>query len=175
VGGVTKLLGGGLRLGWIHASGPVLDRLVDEKRRDDTHTPLITQLAVGGFMQDDAYDAHAARVVSAYRERAGALRRAARRHLAGLAAFAEPRGGASVWLRVERDVAEAEVMRAAELAGVRVMPGGAAVVEPPAQVHLRLAYGFEDPARVEEGVARLARAIRSAATPAARRASYPIT
>jgi DNA-binding transcriptional MocR family regulator len=175
VGGATKILGGGLRLGWIQASGPVLDRLVDEKRRDDTHTPLLTQLAVGSFMHDDAYDAHVAGAVAAYRERADALVRAARRHLAGLVSFAEPRGGASVWLRLERDVAEAEVVRAAELAGVWVMPGGAAVVEPPAQVHLRLAYGLEDPDRVEEGVARLARAIRTASAPAARRASYPIT
>ncbi len=36
---LSKTVGGGLRAGWVIASGPVLDRIVAEKRSDDIHTP----------------------------------------------------------------------------------------------------------------------------------------
>ena len=39
---LSKTIGGGLRAGWVAASGPVVERIVAEKRTDDIHTPTMT-------------------------------------------------------------------------------------------------------------------------------------
>ena len=43
VDSLSKTVGPGLRAGWVAASGPVLDRVIAEKRRDDAHGATLTQ------------------------------------------------------------------------------------------------------------------------------------
>ena len=50
VDSLSKTVGGGLRIGWVAASGPVLDRIIAAKRSDDIHSPTLTQLAVARYL-----------------------------------------------------------------------------------------------------------------------------
>ena len=54
---LSKTVGGGLRVGWIAASGPVRERILREKRADDLHSATLTQLAVAGFLEAGEYPA----------------------------------------------------------------------------------------------------------------------
>ncbi len=53
---LSKTVGGGLRAGWVAASGPVVERILAEKRTDDIHTPTLTQLVVADYLASGAYD-----------------------------------------------------------------------------------------------------------------------
>ena len=64
-----RSVGGGLRAGWVAASGPVLDRIVAEKRRDDIHSPTLTQLVVARYLASGAYPRTRRRARNHYRER----------------------------------------------------------------------------------------------------------
>ena len=96
---LSKTVGGGLRAGWVAASGPVLDRIVAEKRGDDIHSPTLTQLVVARYLAAGAYPAQA--------ERARALLPRAPRRADELArvpssaesrAGSEPLGGGHLWV-----------------------------------------------------------------------------
>src|SRR5918996_514208 len=160
VDSLSKLVGGGLRVGWIASSGPIRDRLLHEKRTDDMHSATLTQLALARFLAAGEYPDHLERARAFYRERRDALVEAARKHLRGLATIPMPRGGGHLWLTLSVPVDEGELMTEAVRHGVTFVPGAAMLPEPGAGTHLRLSYGFLGPDKLAEGVRRLARAIR---------------
>jgi 2-aminoadipate transaminase len=158
----SKTVGGGLRAGWMAASGPVRERILIEKRADDMHSATLTQLAVAGFLAAGEYPAHIERARAFYRERRDALVEATEKHLAGLATptTVEPNGG-HLWLTLDLPVDESELMTEAVRNGVTFVPGAAMLPEASHLTHMRLSYGFLDPDRIVEGTKRLARAIKA--------------
>jgi DNA-binding transcriptional MocR family regulator len=161
VDSLSKIVGGGLRVGWIASSGPVRDRLLYEKRADDMHSATLTQLALARFLAAGEYPAHLERARAFYRERRDALLEAATKHLGGLTTMHRPGGGGHLWLTLSLAVDEGELMTEAVRHGVTFVPGAAMIPEPGSGTHLRLSYGFLDPDKLAEGTRRLARAIGS--------------
>jgi DNA-binding transcriptional MocR family regulator len=164
VDSLSKSIGGGLRVGWIAASGPVRDRILVEKRADDMHSATLTQLAVAGFLAADEYPEHIERARDFYRRRRDALLGAVHEHLGGLATLVteEPNGG-HLWLTLDLPLDESELMTEAVRNGVTFVPGAAMLPEGSDLTHMRLSYGFLDEERLAEGAKRLGRAIRSLA------------
>lgn len=158
----SKTVGGGLRAGWIAASGPVRERILFEKRADDMHSATLTQLAIADFLASGAYPAHIERARAFYRERRDALMDAVDRHLRGLATATtdEPNGG-HLWLTLEVPLDESVLMTEAVRNGVTFVPGAAMLPQESHLTHMRLSFGFLDPDRILEGTKRLGRAIRS--------------
>ncbi len=161
---LSKTVGGGLRIGWIAASGPVRDRILYEKRADDMHSATLTQLAMARFLAAGQYPGHIERARDFYRERRDALLEASAKHLRGLAEpVTEPTGGGHLWLTLELPLDESELMTEAVRNGVTFVPGAAMLPEASHLTHLRLSFGFLDPDKLAEGTKRLGRAIRSLA------------
>ena len=52
VDSLSKTVGPGLRAGWVAASGPVLDRVIAEKRRDDAHGTTLTQQSTAALPRE---------------------------------------------------------------------------------------------------------------------------
>jgi 2-aminoadipate transaminase len=176
VDSLSKTVGPGLRAGWIAASGPVLDRIIGEKRRDDAHGTTLTQQLTAGFLGQGLYPAQLARALSRYREGRDALLAALERELGTMAQFARPAGGGHVWVTLRQPLDDARLYREALAGGVTFVPGAAMLVERPRATHLRLSYGLPDPASIGEGVRRLAQAIRLVGREApAERRSLPVT
>src|SRR5215211_5212268 len=161
---LSKLVGGGLRVGWIASSGPVRERLLYEKRTDDMHSATLSQLALARYLAAGEYQEHIERARDFYLERRDALLETTRKHLRGLATIPEPDGGGHLWLTLSVPVDESELMTEAVRNGVTFVPGTAMIPEPGPGTHLRLSYGFLDPEQLAEGARRLGRAIRSMRT-----------
>ena len=100
----SKTLSGGLRIGWVAASGPVLDRIIAAKRSDDIHSPTLTQLAVARYLATGAFPAQAALATGFYRERLEAMQGSIERHLGSVATYTEPLGGGHLWLGLDLDL-----------------------------------------------------------------------
>lgn len=161
VDSISKTVGGGLRIGWVAASGPVRDRIAAEKRNDDTMTAVLPQLIVARFLASGAYAEHLGEVISFHRERRDAMGAAIAEHLAGLGGAAWPAGGAHFWVALSDSVDERDLYDEAARRGVNFVPGGAAMPERPRRTFLRLSFCLESPERINEGVRRLADAIRA--------------
>jgi 2-aminoadipate transaminase len=174
VSSLSKTMSPGMRTGWVSASGPVLERIVREKRNDDMHSATITQLVAARFIAGGAYRAQIERAVAFYRERCDALVAAVERQLSPVARVSRPLGGGHVWLTFRDPLDERDLYDEAARQGVTFLPGGAMMAERPRATHIRLSFGYLDPDELREGVRRLAVAVR-AVRPRPRREALPIT
>lgn len=171
---LSKTVGGGLRIGWVAASGPVLDRIITAKRADDIHSPTLTQLAIARFLASGAYPAHAERARDFYRDRHAVLREAISEHLGPVASYPEALGGGHLWLTLDLPLDERELADEAVRRGVAYVPGGAVRIERRPELSMRLSFGYLEPDQLVEGVRRLAAAASSLRSRPARREALPI-
>jgi DNA-binding transcriptional MocR family regulator len=164
VDSLSKTIGGGLRIGWIAAAGPILGRLARLKMDTDLHSASLPQHLAGAWLTGDRHARHLERVIPLYRERRDVLLAALDRHLAGEASWTVPQGGHHVWVTLRRAVDERALHAEALRAGVSFLPGGATQPEPSARATLRLSFSYVEPKQLDEGVRRLARALRAVRT-----------
>jgi DNA-binding transcriptional MocR family regulator len=160
VNSLSKTVGGGLRLGWIAARGPVFERLAALKLETDFHTTTLVQHVAARYLASGGYDRQITANMDFYRERRDALMAALERHLAGEYRAETPQGGHHIWVTLTRPVNERELYTEALRHGVTFTPGGVVSVERPSQTSFRLSFSLLDPEELDEGVKRLARAIR---------------
>jgi 2-aminoadipate transaminase len=161
VNSLSKVVGGGLRAGWIAARGPVRERLAMLKLEDDFHTPTLIQHIAARWLAAGAHDRHIEATLPFYRERRDALLAALERHLAGEYRADPPHGGHHVWVTLTRPLDERALYSEAARHGVTFTPGGAITAERRSQTSFRLSFSLLEPAELDEGVRRLARAIRA--------------
>jgi DNA-binding transcriptional MocR family regulator len=174
VDSLSKTVGPGLRAGWVVASGPVLDRIAAEKRRDDAHGVTLTQQASAAFLAAGLYPPHLEVARARYRSGRDVLIEALDRELGDLAYYRRPAGGGHVWVTLVRPIDDGLLYREALAAGVTFVPGPAMLPERPRATHFRLSYGLPDAEEVREGVRRLAGVVRSLALATPQRRSLPI-
>src|SRR5919108_654799 len=175
VNSLSKVVGGGLRAGWVAARGPVRDRIAMLKLEDDFHTPTLIQHIAARWLAAGAHDRHIAATLPFYRERRDALLAALERHLAGEYRADPPRGGHHVWVTLTRPLDERALYSEATRHGVSFTPGGAVTAERRSQTALRLSFSLLDPEELDEGVRRLARAIREVRRRARRPVATPMS
>jgi 2-aminoadipate transaminase len=157
---LSKTVGGGLRIGWIAARGPVFDRLAMLKLDTDFHSNTLSQHIAARYLALGGYDRQVERTIPFYRERRDALIRALERHLAGEYRAEVPHGGHHVWVQLLRPVDERVLYSEAVRHGVTFTPGSTVSTERHSYTSLRLSFSLLDPEELDEGVKRLARALR---------------
>lgn len=91
---------------------------------------------------------------------AGALASALERHLAHDALWTVPDGGNHIWVTMRDPVDERALYVEALRTGTAFLPGGAVMAEKSSRTSMRLSFGLVEPALLDEGVRRLAVALR---------------
>jgi DNA-binding transcriptional MocR family regulator len=175
VNSLSKVVGGGLRAGWIAARGPVRERLAMLKLQDDFHTPTLIQHIGARWLAAGAHDRHVKSTLPFYRERRDALLEALERHLASEYRADPPRGGHHLWVTLTRPLDERALYSEAARHGVSFTPGGAITAERRTQTSFRLSFSLLEPEELDEGVRRLARAIREVRRRARRSVAAPMS
>ena len=119
IGGMSKAYWGGLRIGWVRASAPLVQRLAAIRVGVDMASPVLEQL-VAVRLLDQAGQIVGARRTQ-LRVRRDALVAALREQLPEWS-FAVPAGGVTLWAELDGPISSA-LARAAEEVGVRLAPG----------------------------------------------------
>lgn len=153
LGGLSKPYWAGLRVGWVRAGAPTVQRLAAARVGCDLAGPVLDQLVAARLL--DQHD----QIVSARRDQ---LRRQRDALVAALRAelpqwrFMVPPGGMSLWIELDAPVSTA-LARSAEQLRVQVAPGPRFGLDGTLERFLRLPYALgEDDLR--EAVHRLAAA-----------------
>jgi 2-aminoadipate transaminase len=170
----SKSVSPGLRIGWVAASGPVLERISREKRNDDMASNALSQLIMARFLAEGGYEESLEATVRFHREGCEALLAAIDKHLRGVATTTRPRGGAHVWVELASPLDERDLYAEGRRQGVTFLPGGAMMPDRPRSTGLRLSFCFLPPDRLAEGVRRLGVAIRAQSRPRVHREAAPI-
>jgi DNA-binding transcriptional MocR family regulator len=160
LGSFSKGLFPGLRLGYIAAPAPVIERLTLLKRYSDLHTSSLTQAAVAEFLNAGHYDRHLKRLQSIYGQRRAAILSALERHLPPEVNWTRPEGGYALWVTLPPSVPALELLAAAREEGVIFTPGSYFFAQEPAQNGFRLSVAHTDLPAIERGAEVLGRLIR---------------
>jgi 2-aminoadipate transaminase len=161
----TKTLGPGLRLGWLVVPEHLAGDITALRSRQDSHSSTLVQAVVGDMLASDPgiFDATLGRARELYRTRAETLVAALEREAPGAFETALPDGGLFLWPKLRDDTIDPDQLAAdASAEGVEYQRGSFFPSGPGTDSarHLRLAYGDVDAERLEEAVARLARALQ---------------
>jgi 2-aminoadipate transaminase len=167
----SKSFSPGLRVGFGVLPRSLVRAVVDRKGNEDFGSSNFTQRLLARVIESGRYEAHVARLRTAYRAKRDAMLAACDRHLAGLpgVTWLRPKGGLYVWLQLPEHVdtgfdsplfrRAAEVDRVMYVPGELCYPNDPGGTSPHRRHECRLSFGVQDAAGIEEGIARLGRAI----------------
>jgi 2-aminoadipate transaminase len=159
LGTFSKVLSPGMRVGWVVAPRPVIERLVLAKQGTDLHTDSLAQRAVVRFCRDNDLDEHVAVLCTAYRERRDAMLSALTELMPPTSSWTRPDGGMFTWVTLPDGVDAANLLAEAIRRRVAFVPGSAFHVDGGGAGTLRLNFTNCVPDRIWEGVGRLAAAL----------------
>lgn len=159
IGTFSKVLFPGLRLGWLVAPPPVVERLRAAKQLADLGTSPLIQAAVHRFCERRLLDRHVARIAREYDRRRTTLLEALDRHMSEGVTWTEPRGGFSLLLTLPVGCDATALLQRALRRGVGFTPGARFFVDGGGDRTARLSFSSVPQRRIEDGVKRLAETI----------------
>lgn len=151
----SKVAFPGLRVGWIVAPRPLVERLVEAKQLADLHTDQLSQALLLRFLESGRLEAHLRCMLAAGATRLAATLAACQRHLPPGSRYTRPLGGMNVWVELPAALDAGELLPRAERAGVAYLPGKYFAVSRPAASALRLCFAGLEPDRIRKGIAIL--------------------
>ena len=162
-GSLSKVLSPGLRIGWMIAPAELLAKATMCKQFSDAHTSTFAQATAAQYLKSGRMPARLDHVRKVYGERALAMGAALKRELGDAIAFEQPGGGLFFWARLtgaDGKLADAGVLakRAIEQL-VAFVPGAPFFAEKPDLSTLRLSFATANVEKIEEGIARLGKAL----------------
>lgn len=160
LGTFSKVLSPGLRVGWVAARQPLLEKYVILKQATDLHTCIFSQMLVERYLERFDLDADLSRIRQFYRERRDAMVRALEHEMPAGVRFTRPSGGLFVWVELPANINARELLGRCLDQDVAFVPGGAFFPERSREDTLRLNFSNMPPDRVREGVRRLASVLR---------------
>ncbi|KTQ97282.1 GntR family transcriptional regulator [Aureimonas ureilytica] len=159
-GSFSKILAPGLRVGWICAPRPMIEKLVLTKQASDLHSPSINQMVVH-HVAEATYGAQVERTRTAYHARRDALLEALEQHMPEGVRWTKPDGGMFVWVTLPEGMDAVELLaRSVAEARVAFVPGSAFHADGGGRNTLRLSFTLADERAVTQGIPRLADLIR---------------
>jgi DNA-binding transcriptional MocR family regulator len=162
-GTVSKTLLPGLRVGYLIASPDLFPNLLKLKQSADLHTNRIGQWQALQWIGSEKYQQHLSDLRGFYRQRRDAFQSALETHFSDLANWNMPQGGLFFWLTLKQPLDTRTLLNEALANDVAFMPGEPFFPEPDKNLgHLRLNFSHIDPARLDEGLKRLAAVVRQA-------------
>ncbi|ODA40618.1 Transcriptional regulator, GntR family domain [Desulfosporosinus sp. BG] len=160
LGTFSKILAPGLRVGYVVANPDILKHLCLTKEGVDLHSNNLTQRAVLEFLNEGLLPAHILELRTLYRERRNAMVQAIEKHIGEEVDMIIPSGGLFLWARFKKIKNSFDYVQETIRQNVLYVPG--AVFYPDGRVtpEVRLNYSCSTPEIIDEGIQRLARAIR---------------
>jgi 2-aminoadipate transaminase len=160
LGTFSKTLAPGMRLGWLVGPKELVRACTIAKQAADLHTGTLAQRAAVSLLGRFDYDAHLARLRVIYGERCVTMLDALARHLPAGTRWTRPDGGLFIWGQLPSGVSADDLFHDAIRERVAFVPGSAFYAVAPRHDMLRLNYSNCQPEQIEEGIARLGRAVR---------------
>jgi 2-aminoadipate transaminase len=161
VGTTSKTFFPGVRLGWAAGPAEVCAQLVAAKQNTDQCAAALGQRMFEEYVRRGWIDEQLERSRALYRRKCGLMLTALEGHMPAGARWTRPEGGFFSWLTLPGGADAAVVARRAVEHGVGVLPGVPFFPDGRGGDNLRLSFSMVDECLIDEGIARLAAAVRA--------------
>jgi 2-aminoadipate transaminase len=153
----SKTVAPGLRVGYLVLPVALADKVVAAATASYITPALLSQATVYEFLRRGNLEPNLERINGLLRARRDAMVSALERHLPE-ATWTVPEGGYFVWVELPPGILASDL----RAEGVTFVPGSDFFCGPDGENAIRLAFSYESPSAIEEGVRRLASAVRAA-------------
>ena len=160
-GTFSKTFCPGMRIGWLVAAPPVIEKYVLIRQGADLCTSLRNQMEIDLFMERFDFEGNLVRLTELYRQRRNAMVAALEAMMPEGVSFTRPQGGLFLWVTLPERIKAIELLKRCLEQNVAFVPGDSFFPNGGVENTLRLNYSNMPEDRIREGVARLAAAIRS--------------
>ena len=159
-GTLSKILGAGMRLGWLIAPQEMLPTLQGFNFGGGI-APFTSRVATY-YMRDTMQD-HVATLIEVYRNKRDAMLQGLWEVLEGTdVQISKPAGGFFIWIKLPTGTDVQQLNQLARAAGVGIVPGMAFMPNGGGENHIRLAFSYESEEKCHAGARHLGSAIRGA-------------
>jgi 2-aminoadipate transaminase len=148
VGTFSKVLFPGLRVGYVVAAPPLLDKMMLARWNADVTTNVVAQAALAHLLATGGLSRHLKRVRLVYAARLAAMLETLAEVMPAGVEWTRPRGGHSVWVTLPRAVDADRLRQAAVDAGVQYAPGDVFCGDGRGGRHLALSFANHTPAEI---------------------------
>ncbi len=162
LGTFSKTLAPGLRVGWVVAPRPVIDKLTLAKQSMDLHTSTLCQHVALELARDGVLERHLPRLRAVCGGRRDVMLRALKEHMPSGVTWNRPEGGMFLFLRLPESINATTLLTAALTHGVAFVPGEDFHATGGGHNTLRLNFTGNSDERIGEGIRRLAATLAEA-------------
>jgi GntR family transcriptional regulator/MocR family aminotransferase len=156
VGTFSKVLAPGMRVGFVVAPVPIIERLAATRRFVDRQGDHLLGSALAELVEEGELQRHVRRAKRIYAERRAHLAALLQSHLGSVLSFELPSGGTAIWARVANDVAvDVWAARALEEAALVLQPARQFAFDGKSRSFLRLGFAQHDEREAKEAIRRM--------------------
>ena len=159
-GTLSKILGAGVRLGWLLAPKEMIPAFQGFLFGGGVN-PYVSRVAT--YYMRDHMAGHVARLVEVYRTKRDAMLKGLWEVLSGTdVQISKPEGGFFIWIKLPTGTDTAKLSKLAAEGRVQYTPGANFFPNGGGEQHIRLAFSYETPEKCYEGARVIAKAIMAA-------------
>jgi 2-aminoadipate transaminase len=160
LGTFSKILSPGIRLGWVVAPPPVLEKINLGKQGVDLCTSTLSQLMVQAYFEQSRWRDYVQSLTEIYRDRRDTMLDALADHFPPQAEWTRPGGGLFIWATLPDFIDTTDLLARALRDNVAFVPGEAAFLDGRGRNAMRLNFsgcGEED---IREGIRRIGEVVK---------------
>jgi 2-aminoadipate transaminase len=155
LGTFSKILSPGLRLGWVVAPPPVLEKINLGKQAADLCTSTLTQLFVRFYFDQGIWRDYVDSLNEIHRGRRDAMLDALAEFFPPQAEWTRPSGGLFVWVTLPDFIDTTDLLARALRENVAFVPGEGAYLDGRGRNSMRLNFSGSDEDTIREGIRRI--------------------
>jgi 2-aminoadipate transaminase len=155
LGTFSKILSPGIRLGWVVAPPPVLEKINLGKQATDLCTSTLSQLMVQAYFAEGRWRDYVESLTEIYRGRRDTMLDALADHFPPQAEWTRPSGGLFIWATLPEFIDTTDLLARALHDNVAFVPGEAAFLDGRGRNAMRLNFSGSDEDAIREGIRRI--------------------
>jgi 2-aminoadipate transaminase len=155
LGTFSKILSPGIRLGWVAAPQPVLEKINLGKQAADLCTSTLSQLMVEAYFEQGSWRDYVDSVTEIYRSRRDTMLDALAEHFPPQAEWTRPAGGLFLWATLPDFIDTTDLLARALRENVAFVPGSGAFLDGRGHNSMRLNFSGSTEDAIREGIRRI--------------------
>jgi 2-aminoadipate transaminase len=160
LGTFSKILSPGIRLGWVVAPPPVLEKINLGKQASDLCTSTLSQLMVQAYFEESRWRDYVESLTEIYRDRRDTMLDALAEFFPPQADWTKPHGGMFVWVTLPDFIDTTDLLARALRENVAFVPGAGSYLDGRGHSSMRLNFSAVDGDDIREGIRRIGEVIK---------------
>ncbi|HPF94745.1 MAG TPA: PLP-dependent aminotransferase family protein, partial [Tenuifilaceae bacterium] len=160
LGTMSKIFVPGFRIGWVVAHEDIIDKIVMAKQATDLCTAPFVQKIAAKYIDKGYFDENLKKIIDSYRIKRDSMLEAFRKYMPEGVSWTEPEGGLFLFLTLPEGMKSEDLFKIAIEQKVAFVLGHVFHCDGSGQNTMRLNFSFMSEEKNDEGVKRLADAVR---------------